>query len=141
MKWVRVATFLAMKVTFESVIHRDIKPSNILITFPRRNQKPRCVIADFGLSRQMEIGKSSISGTIIAIKYLQTDYLVTGLYGTEGWAAPEVFSRDIRSVTCAVDIFSLGCVYYFCLSGGKHPYGSEFFLRQARIYQGESLSF
>ena len=65
-------------------------------------------------------------------------YLVTGLYGTEGWAAPEVFSRDIRSVTCAVDIFSLGCVYYFCLSGGKHPYGSEFFLRQARIYQGKS---
>ena len=137
MKRVRVATFLAMKVTYESVIHRDIKPSNILITFPRRNQKPRCVIADFGLSRQMEIGKSSISGTIIEIKYLLTGYLVTGLYGTEGWAAPEVFSRDIRSVTCAVDIFSLGCVYYFCLSGGKHPYGSEFFLRQARIYQGE----
>lgn len=49
----------------KSVIHRDIKPSNILITFPRRNQKPRCVIADFGLSRQMEIGKSSISGTNI----------------------------------------------------------------------------
>ena len=112
-----------------------------MITFPRRNQKPRCVIADFGLSRQMEIGKSSISGTIISMKYVLTNYLVTGLYGTEGWAAPEVFSRDIRSVTCAVDIFSLGCVYYFCLSGGKHPYGSEFFLRQARIYQGELTPF
>ena len=89
----------------------------------------------------MEIGKSSISGTIISMKYLLTDYLVTGLYGTEGWAAPEVFSRDIRSVTCAVDIFSLGCVYYFCLSGGKHPYGSEVFFRQARIYQGELKPF
>ena len=65
-------------------------------------------------------------------KYL----LVTGLHGTEGWAAPEVFSRDSKSVTPAVDIFSLGCVYYFCLSDGKHPYGSEFFMRQARIHQG-----
>ena len=62
-------------------------------------------------------------------------FLVTGLHGTEGWAAPEVFQRN-RSVTCAVDIFSLGCVYYFCLSGGKHPYGAEFFMRQAKIHQG-----
>jgi len=44
------------------VIHRDIKPSNILITYPKRNQKPRAVIADFGLCRQMEQGRGSVSG-------------------------------------------------------------------------------
>ena len=38
-------------------------------------------------------------------------------------------------MTYAVDIFSLGCVFYFILSGGKHPYGPEFFMRQARIRQ------
>ena len=103
------------------VIHRDIKPSNILITYPDKKGDRRAVIADFGLCRQVVPGRSSIS--------------VTGLHGTEGWAAPEVFTRDVKSVTYAVDIFSLGCVFYFILSGGKHPYGPEFFMRQARIRQ------
>lgn len=105
------------------VIHRDIKPSNILITYNNKKHERRAVIADFGLCRQVVPGRSSIS--------------VTGLHGTEGWAAPEVFTRDVKSVTYAVDIFSLGCVFYFILSSGNHPYGPEFFMRQARIRQGK----
>ena len=41
-----------------------------------------------------------------------------------------------RSTTCRVDIFSLGCVYYYVLSGGSHPFG-ESFRRQANILSGE----
>jgi len=105
------------------VIHRDIKPSNILITYGSRNRCRRAVIADFGLSRQVNPGRHSIS--------------VTDLHGTEGWAAPEVFQCDVSKITYSVDIFSLGCVFYFVLSDGKHPYGHEFFMRQARIRQGK----
>ena len=41
-----------------------------------------------------------------------------------------------RSTTCAVDVFSLGCVYYFVLTNGSHPFG-ESFRRQANILTGE----
>lgn len=38
--------------------------------------------------------------------------------------------------TCAVDVFSLGCIYYYVLTRGKHPFG-EVLKRQANIMQGE----
>ena len=38
--------------------------------------------------------------------------------------------------TCAVDLFSIGCVFYYVLSGGKHPFG-ESLRRQANIMNGE----
>lgn len=37
---------------------------------------------------------------------------------------------------CAVDIFSLGCVFYYVISGGKHPFGDSL-RRQANILSGE----
>ena len=35
-----------------------------------------------------------------------------------------------------VDIFSMGCLYYYVLSNGKHPFG-ETFHRQANILNGQ----
>nr|CAD7443363.1 unnamed protein product [Timema bartmani] len=42
------------------------------------------------------------------------------------------------STTCAVDIFSMGCVFYYVLSLGKHPFGDAL-RRQANILAGESI--
>lgn len=38
--------------------------------------------------------------------------------------------------TCAVDIFSLGCVFYYVLSNGNHPFGDTL-RRQGNIISGE----
>ncbi|EJW86743.1 ribonuclease 2-5A family protein, partial [Wuchereria bancrofti] len=38
--------------------------------------------------------------------------------------------------TCAVDVFSLGCIYYYVLTNGSHPFG-DMLKRQANIMQGE----
>lgn len=38
--------------------------------------------------------------------------------------------------TTAVDIFSLGCVYYYVLSDGQHLFG-DFLKRQANILTNE----
>lgn len=38
--------------------------------------------------------------------------------------------------TCAVDIFSLGCVYFYVLTNGRHPFGDSL-RRQANILSGE----
>lgn len=48
--------------------------------------------------------------------------LTTG-YGSSGWQAPEQLLH--RRQTRAVDLFSLGCVLFFCVTGGKHPYGDN----------------
>lgn len=37
--------------------------------------------------------------------------------------------------TCAVDIFSAGCIFYYVVSGGQHPFGDSL-RRQANILSG-----
>lgn len=118
------------------IIHRDIKPQNILIAYPTRSQKggPRLVISDFGLCKTLPDNVSTLIGT-------------TGNAGTVGWKAPELilqpkdinqggstgYSRDSSSSTDpvaqgvkrAVDIFSLGCVFFYVLTNGSHPFDDE----------------
>jgi serine/threonine-protein kinase/endoribonuclease IRE1 len=53
--------------------------------------------------------------------------------GSTGWMAPETL-REGRK-TRAVDIFSLGCVLFFCMTGGKHPFG-ERYSRDGNILSG-----
>lgn len=48
--------------------------------------------------------------------------LIAG-YGSSGWQAPEQLLHQRQ--TRAVDLFSLGCLLFFCLTGGKHPYGDS----------------
>lgn len=44
--------------------------------------------------------------------------------GSSGWQAPEQLLQGRQ--TRAVDMFSLGCVLFFCFSGGRHPFGERF---------------
>lgn len=128
------------------IIHRDIKPQNILIAHPQRNQKPgtaRLVISDFGLCKTLPDNVSTLIGT-------------TGNAGTVGWKAPELISqpkelvngsstgisRDSSSSTDpvaqgvkrAVDIFSLGCVFFYVLTNGCHPFDDDEGWMQIREY-------
>jgi len=43
--------------------------------------------------------------------------------GSEGWIAPELY-RSMR-YDYKVDIFPLGCIFGYVLSGGKHPFGDH----------------
>lgn len=49
-------------------------------------------------------------------------FLLLG-YGTSGWQAPEQLRCERQ--TRAVDLFSLGCILFFCITGGKHPFGES----------------
>ena len=67
------------------IVHRDIKPSNILL-----NSEGRCVIADFGVSKEL------INGT-----------MARTFTGTQGYLAPERMGEGrIHSVES--DIWSVG---------------------------------
>lgn len=127
------------------IVHRDIKPQNILVAPPRKLHKKgpnntrkeivgqaRLLISDFGLCKRLEGDQSSFRPTTAQPA------------GTAGWTAPEIsmgsrypdvdgstassdlvveWSNSNRRLTRAVDIFSLGCVFYYVLSRGEHPFG------------------
>lgn len=75
------------------------------------------MISDFGLCKKLSTGKASFSKR-------------SGITGTDGWIAPEMIAG--RRTTTSVDIFSLGCVFYYVLTKGRHPFG-ENMKRQANI--------
>ena len=43
--------------------------------------------------------------------------------GTEGWQSPEAILGE--GATPASDVFSCGLVFFFVLTGGKHPFGDD----------------
>lgn len=104
------------------IVHRDIKPHNVLLSVPGPRGEVRAMISDFGLCKKLQLGRVSFSRR-------------SGITGTDGWIAPEMLNGE--RTTCAVDIFSLGCVFYYVLSDGTHPFGDPL-RRQANILCGET---
>jgi serine/threonine-protein kinase/endoribonuclease IRE1 len=141
------------------IVHRDLKPQNILVATPRgrsmSSQYPalRLLISDFGLCKKLEDNQSSFRAT------------TAHAAGTSGWRAPELLvdedqqsaiaiggghsnhtessepavvdPQTNRRATRAIDIFSLGCVFYYVLTRGGHPYDKDGkFMREANIVKG-----
>ncbi|CAL9049324.1 unnamed protein product [Musa banksii] len=90
------------------IIHRDLKPQNVLIS---NDGHLNAKLSDTGISKRLLEDMSSLSRN------------ATG-YGTSGWQAPEqlLHGRQTRSM----DLFSLGCILFFCITKGKHPFGNHF---------------
>lgn len=88
--------------------HRDLKPQNVLWNFIHHSSEVRFIISDFDISRFVE---DETSGK--------------PMRGTEGWSAPELWNKkEGVERTVAVDVFSLGCIFFYVLTRGKHPFGS-----------------
>ena len=104
------------KPTF--LIHRDIKPSNFMLT-----NSLRVKLCDFGLSRLFRHRESG-SGTYRSSRKagVSANLDQTANCGTARFMAPEVYTADTAledggeahaMYSTAIDIFSLGLVYYF----------------------------
>ncbi|KAI0175507.1 hypothetical protein GGR52DRAFT_315251 [Hypoxylon sp. FL1284] len=134
------------------IVHRDLKPQNILATMGR-DGKPRLLVSDFGLCKKLEGGQSSFGAT------------TAHAAGTSGWRAPELLldddaresstlsmasthsdssqlvSSDVmpnRRATRAIDIFSLGLVFFYVLTKGLHPFDcGDRYMREVNIRKGQ----
>lgn len=135
------------------IVHRDLKPQNILVNMGS-DGKPRLLVSDFGLCKKLEGGQSSFGAT-------------TGrAAGTSGWRAPELLIDDDareagvaeasihsgsgsvlvndnglpngRRATRAIDIFSLGLVFFYVLTNGSHPFDcGDRYMREVNIRKGQ----
>ncbi|XP_058090578.1 serine/threonine-protein kinase/endoribonuclease IRE1a-like isoform X2 [Magnolia sinica] len=89
------------------IIHRDLKPQNVLIS---GEESLRAKLSDMGISKRLHGDMSSFGH-------------YTGGCGSSGWRAPEQLLQGRQ--TRAVDLFSLGCLLFSCITGGKHPFGES----------------
>src|SRR5262245_17261503 len=92
------------------MVHRDIKPANLLVQLHDPAGGPGLLkISDFGLARlHVGEGEPTKAGTIITKP--------NTVMGTPDFLSPEqarsVHKTDIRS-----DLYSLGCTFYYLLTG------------------------
>ncbi|KIY67044.1 hypothetical protein CYLTODRAFT_490952 [Cylindrobasidium torrendii FP15055 ss-10] len=142
------------------LVHRDIKPQNILVS-----STGKMLISDFGLCKRLDVDQTSFlptangamgAGTVgwrapeILRGEVKLDEIndegsigssrgsggtVTGgSTGSVGSGGP-VTGKPTR-LTKSVDIFALGCLFYYVLSNGGHPFGDRY-EREMNILKNE----
>ncbi len=96
----------------QGLVHRDIKPSNLMVVEPSRGfptARPLVKILDMGVAR------------LYQLRDFHEETLTTltrdgAVIGTPDYIAPEQL-EDPHGADIRADLYSLGCTFYFLLSG------------------------
>lgn len=79
------------------IVHRDMKPTNLLMSLPKDSPEPQMKLADFGLSKLLNINQEDF-----------TNSNLINPSGTRGWMAPEAYNQERYDFK--VDIWALGLI-------------------------------
>ncbi|CAB3402448.1 unnamed protein product [Caenorhabditis bovis] len=110
----------------DPIIHYDLKPANILLE--SGNACGAIKITDFGLSKIMEGSEADHDHDGIE--------LTSQFAGTYWYLPPETFIVPPPKITCKVDVWSIGVIFYQCIYG-KKPFGNE--LTQQKILEYNTI--
>jgi protein kinase-like protein len=98
------------------IIHRDVSPDNIIVPL---SDVTRAKIIDFGIARSTQLGDKTIIGS--------------GFAGKDNYVSPEQVGLFGSEVTAKSDIYSLGLLLFYALTGQKLDMGgSQFQLVEKR---------
>jgi serine/threonine protein kinase/Leucine-rich repeat (LRR) protein len=100
--YIRQAAQGLQHIFVKGLIHRDIKPSNLLLTTTGVVK-----VVDLGLARLIGPPANEVSSTLT-----KTDAVI----GTPDYIAPEQ-TRVAHTVDVRADLYSLGCTFYYLLTG------------------------
>lgn len=102
----------------EGIIHRDLKPSNIMLT-EKRSEPYFVKVLDFGLAKLVS-GDSDVTAQ-------------NKVVGSMAYLAPEQIVGD--DVDQRADVYALGIVFYFMLTGEKPFSGNGKSLLYAQVHK------
>ena len=141
---------------------------NVLVSV-NKDKSLRILVSDFGLARRLEQDQSSFAPTANnlagslgwrAPECIRGQVKLTDPFdpassnsssstssssaslldlGTESEDKEVTRGRGHDRLTKAVDLFALGCLYFWVLMSGEHPYG-EVYDRESNIVKGEAVN-
>lgn len=102
----------------QGVIHLDIKPENVQCDNFRE-----VLLCDWGLGQKLNGAEEQRAVVPEHLSLSRMETLHSEIRGSLGYMSPEQVNKDILKGVSS-DIFSLGCLLYFILTG-HHPYEGE----------------
>lgn len=142
------------------IIHRDIKPQNVLVS-QAKDGSLRMLVSDFGLARRLEQDQSSFAPTannlagslgwrapecIQGQVRLNEDFDPRHSSQSSSSSSSDLLElssdekpKERHRLTKAVDLFALGCLYFWVIMSGEHPYGATYD-RESNIVKGDIVN-
>jgi len=93
----------------QGVVHRDVKPQNVML----EEKTGRVLLVDFGLVKRQKI---QAAWSTQDMRSLTEDGMILG---TPAFMAPEQASNEFGPVGPATDVYALGGLLYFLLTGSR----------------------